>query len=97
MHYGADDEGQLPSLEKACGDKQKLTQHPLLRRYFMQTVRLAMSDFQVRTGLAVVNHMVEAPSALFKPVIASKVLLLAIQDAFAKLRNGLQSKSVQEA
>ena len=56
-----------------------------------------MKDAQVRTGLAVVNHMVEPPAALFKPLIAFKVLLLGLQDAFDKLRSGLQSRDVQRA
>ena len=68
-----------------------------LRRYFMQAVRLGMKDAQVRTGLAVVNHMVEPPAALFKPVILLKVLFLGLQDAFDKLRSGLQSRDVQRA
>ena len=69
----------------------------LLRRYFMQAIRLAMKDAQVRTGLAVVNHMIEPPAALFQPAIASKVLLLAMQDAFTKLRGGLQGREAQRA
>ena len=66
-------------------------------RYFMQAIRLAMRDSQVRTGLALVNHMMEPPTALFKPMIAAKVLLLAIQDAFAKIRRGSQPQHVQGA
>ena len=67
------------------------------RRYFMQAVRLAMKDSQVRTGLALVNHMMEPPAALFNPIIAAKVLLLAIQDVFAKVRGGSQPQQVQSA
>lgn len=63
----------------------------------MQAVRLGMKDAQVRTGLAVVNHMVEPPAALFKPLIAFKVFLLSLQDAFDKLRSGLQRRDVQRA
>ena len=66
-------------------------------RYFMQAIRLAMRDSQVRTGLALVNHMMEPPTALFKPMIAAKVLLLVVQDAFAKVRKGLQPQHVQGA
>jgi len=69
----------------------------VLRRYFMQAIRLAMKDAQVRTGLAVVNHMIEPPAALFQPAIAFKVLLLAMQDAFNKLRGGLQGREAQRA
>ena len=67
------------------------------RRYFMQAVRLAMKDSQVRTGLALVNHMIEPPAALFNPIIAAKVLLLAIQDVFAKVHKGSQPQQVQSA
>jgi hypothetical protein len=63
----------------------------------MQAVRLGMKDAQVRTGLALVNHMVKPPAALFKPVILFKVLLLGLQDTFDKLRCRLQSRDVQEA
>ncbi len=63
----------------------------------MQAIRLGMKDAQVRAGLAVVNHMLEPPAALFKPLIAFKVLLLALQDAFGKLHNRLQSRDVQRA
>ena len=63
----------------------------------MQAVRLAMKDSQVRTGLALVNHMMEPPAALFNPIIAAKVLLLAIQDVFAKVRGGSQPQQVQSA
>ena len=69
----------------------------ILHRYFMQAVRLAMKDSQVRTGLALVNHMMEPPAALFNPIIAAKVLLLAIQDVFAKVRGGPQPRQVQSA
>ena len=68
-----------------------------MRRYFMQAVRLAMKDDQVRTGLAVVNHMLESPAALFQPLIAFKVFSLALQDAFAQLREKLQRRQVQRA
>ena len=63
----------------------------------MQAVRLGMNDDQVRTGLALVNHMVDPPAALFKPVILLKVLFLGLQDTLDKLRSGLQSRDVQKA
>ena len=66
-------------------------------RYFMQAVRLAMKDDQVRTGLVVVNHMLESPAALFQPLIALKVFSLALQDAFAHLGNRLRGREVQRA
>ena len=68
-----------------------------LCRYFMQAVRLAMKDVQVRTGLAVVNHMLESPAALFQPLIAFKVFSLALQDALGQLGDKLQGRQVQRA
>ena len=76
-----------PSQRQRCG----------LCRYFMQAIRLAMKDVQVRTGLAVVNHMLESPAALFQPLIAFKVFMLALQDALARLREKLQGGQVQRA
>ena len=70
---------------------------PGLCRYFMQAVRLAMKDDQVRTGLAVVNHMLDSPAALFQPRIAFKVFSLALQDALAQLRDKVQGRQVQRA
>ena len=56
-----------------------------------------MRDVQVRTGLAVVNHMLESPAALFQPLIAFKVFSLALRDALVQLREKLQGRQVQRA
>ncbi|CAL5219219.1 g1011 [Coccomyxa viridis] len=91
-----DDEKHLRALGK-LPPKETSRAEAFVNWYFMQAVRLAMRDVQVRTGLAVVNHMLESPAALFQPLIAFKVFSLALRDALVQLREKLQGRQVQRA
>ena len=62
-------------------------------RYFLQAARCAMRDYKVNKALAMVSHMVEPPSALFKPEISTKVALLSLQDALAKVTGALRGSN----
>ncbi len=54
-------------------------------RYFLQAIRCAMHDYNVRAKFFSVNHMMVPPTAMFHPSIASKVALMSIKDAWGAL------------
>ncbi|BDA41680.1 Putative epoxidase LasC [Coccomyxa sp. Obi] len=70
--------GKLPPKKKSVGET-------IINWYFLQAIRCAMHDYNVRARFFSVNHMMVPPTAMFHPSIASKVALISIKDAWGAL------------